>query len=218
VGGTKIGETFNRDWARRFRIFKHTTPAQLHDVVGNEPFNSFHKFLFVRDPIKRFKSATQFLYQVVKEERDWVLSAYSNEYLDEINNLKSVSDLVSSKLFRFIIDKAPASCNESELCFKPQSLYYCYLYDAYRESSSFYKLENLDESLNSLVDLSIVTHSEIEKSQVMIRRRNQSKKLLPSELRESDIKLLKDVFSEDYSLFAYDPTGYDRNISIPLGL
>jgi hypothetical protein len=204
VGGTKTGEVFNGEWAQRFRLFKHTTPSALRKVIGEDLFSRFHKFLFVRDPIQRFSSATQFLHQVVTEEREWVLRAYPEDHLNEILDLRSVQDAVCSNFFKSICDKDPGSCNEPELWFKPQSLYYSYLHHNYLGSSSFYKLENLESSIRLLCEMAIVTDSEIDLSQVLNVRSNESKKLLSSELDESIVLKLKEIYSEDYSLFGYN--------------
>jgi hypothetical protein len=203
IGGTMIGEVFNHQWARRFRLFKHTTPSDLRKVIGEDLFNRYNKFLFVRDPIERFASATQFLHQVVSEEREWIFEAYSEEHINEILNLQSVNDAVHSSFFQSICDKDPGSCNEPELCFKPQSLYYSSLLLSYSGSSSFYKLENLESAIRALLKMSIVTDSEVENSQVLKTKSNASKKLLSAELDESNVRELKAIFSEDYSLFGY---------------
>ena len=203
IGGTKTGEVFNGEWARRFRLFKHTTPNTLHRIIGDDEFISFHKFLFVRDPIERFKSAVQFLFQVVREERDWAIRAYTEEQLNEIRDLKSVQCAINSKFFRLICDKNPGSCNESELCFKPQSYYYSYLCTSYPETSEYYKIEELEDSINRLVSLGLVTKLEVEKSHVLKSRSNVSKKILESDLDEKSISDLKEIFAEDYRLFQY---------------
>lgn len=203
IGGTKTGEVFNGDWARRFRLFKHTTPNALRKVIGDQAFNTFHKFLFVREPLERFKSATQFLYQVVKEEREWVLKAYPEEHLNEILDLRSIEDAVHSSFFKAICEKDPGSCNESELCFKPQSLYYSYLHANHPESSKFYKLESLEDAVASLISQAIVTDSEVEKSCILESRSNVSKKLLDSGLSEPASLRLKEIYAEDYKLFGY---------------
>jgi hypothetical protein len=203
IGGTKTGEVFNGEWARRFRLFKHTTPSALRKVIGEDLFNRYNKFLFVRDPIERFASATQFLHQVVSEEREWVLRAYPEDHLNEILDLKSVGDAVHSSFFKAICDKDPGSCNEPELWFKPQSLFYTFLHQNYLSSSSFFKLENLEDAIRILREMSIVNDSEIEKSQVLNARSNVSKKLLSPDLDESVTTELKKIYSDDYSLFGY---------------
>lgn len=203
IGGTKTGEVFNGDWARRFRIFKHTTPPSLRRVIGEHIFGEYFKFLFVRDPISRFKSATQFLYQVVKEERDWVLRAYSEDHLNEIIGLRSVAQAISSSFFTSICDKNPGSCNESEMCFKPQSIFYDLLRSEYGDSSSFFRLENLGESLESLIGRGVLTREEVDGSAVLKEKSNQSQKLLEEGLDNSAILRLKAIFESDFAMFGY---------------
>lgn len=203
IGGTKTGEVFNGDWARRFRIFKHTTPPGLKRVIGEHIFGEYFKFLFVRDPISRFKSATQFLYQVVKEERDWVLRAYSEDHLNEIIGLRSVAQAISSSFFTSICDKNPGSCNESEMCFKPQSIFYDLLRSEYGNSSSFFRLENLGKSLESLIGRGVLTPEEVDASAVLREKSNQSQKLLEEGLDDSAISRLKVIFESDFAMFGY---------------
>ena len=203
IGGTKTGEVFNGDWARRFRIFKHTTPPSLRRVIGEHIFGEYFKFLFVRDPISRFKSATQFLYQVVKEERDWVLRAYSEDHLNEIIGLRSVAQAISSSFFGSICDKNPGSCNESEMCFKPQSVFYDLLRSDYGDSSSFFSLENLGESLDFLIKKGVITREEVDGSVVLREKSNQSQKLLDEVLDDAAVFKLKDIFESDFATFGY---------------
>lgn len=202
IGGTNTGEVFNGDWARRFRIFKHTTPPSLRRVIGERIFGEYFKFLFVRDPISRFKSATQFLYQVVKEERDWVLRAYSEDHLNEIIELRSVAQAISSSFFTSICDKNFGSCNESEMCFKPQSIFYDLLRSEYGDSSSFFRLDNLGESLESLIEKGVLTHEEVNGSAVLKEKSNQSQKLLEEGLDNAAIVRLKAIFESDYAIFS----------------
>jgi hypothetical protein len=204
IGGTGIGEVFNGDWARRFRVFKHTTPADLRQILGDQVFGNYYKFMFVRDPITRFKSASQFLYQVVKEERDWVLRSYSEDHLSEIRALQTVGDVIKSSFFSSICEKSQGSCNEPEMWFKPQSIYYELLGAEYANSSSFYKLENLEESIRDIAARGVFTESELNASSIFKVKSNQSKKLISDELSNDDIKHLKILYSSDYKLLGYN--------------
>jgi len=201
IGGTQTGEIFNGCWARRFKLFKHSTPDEAQKVIDKELLNDYRKLIFVRDPIHRFKSAAQFLYQVVKEKRDWILDAYSNEELSEIASLESLTQVIGSSFFARISEKDPGRCNESELCFHSQSHYLPSDPEINNNNFNFYKLDALEESLVDLINNGIITESEVSKSGVLVKRSNKSDKSLADNLSDKDLGILRNIYSMDYDNF-----------------
>ena len=61
LGGTGLGEAVQGYYARRFGLRKHSSAEDARRVMGEERFDSFFSFAFVRNPFTRLASAYHFL-------------------------------------------------------------------------------------------------------------------------------------------------------------
>jgi hypothetical protein len=61
IGGTGSGQAIARYFSNRFGLRKHSTAMQVRKIVGEETWQSYFKFGFVRNPYTRLVSAFQFL-------------------------------------------------------------------------------------------------------------------------------------------------------------
>lgn len=50
LGGTAKGEVLNREWQALGRIHKHSTAAEVKKHVGDDTWNDYFKFSFIRNP------------------------------------------------------------------------------------------------------------------------------------------------------------------------
>lgn len=61
VGGTELGEALQHAYKRRFGLTKHSTAAEIRDVVGADTWGGYTSFAFVRDPYARAQSTFHFM-------------------------------------------------------------------------------------------------------------------------------------------------------------
>ena len=61
IGGTGFGESIQTAYQRRFGIAKHSTAAEIQQVVGQVTWRKFFTFAFVRNPFARAVSVFNFL-------------------------------------------------------------------------------------------------------------------------------------------------------------
>jgi hypothetical protein len=61
VGGTAFGEHVQGYFRRRFGLSKHSSAAQIRDVMGNDAWAAYKSVTFVRNPYRRLQSTYEFL-------------------------------------------------------------------------------------------------------------------------------------------------------------
>lgn len=61
LGGTGMGEAAQGYYSRRFGLRKHSRASEVRKVIGEERFDAFFTFSFVRNPFNRLASAYHFL-------------------------------------------------------------------------------------------------------------------------------------------------------------
>jgi hypothetical protein len=61
IGGTPLGEAVQPFMSDRFGLRKHSTAANIRDVVGAASFQSYFSFCLVRNPFNRLQSTYHFL-------------------------------------------------------------------------------------------------------------------------------------------------------------
>lgn len=71
IGATEFGEKIQDAYFERFEIRKHSTLTEIHHLVGENIFNSFYKFSFVRNPFDRIFSAYNFLREWESPQKDF---------------------------------------------------------------------------------------------------------------------------------------------------
>lgn len=89
IGGTQLGEALSAHYMKRFGMRKHSPASDIRKVVGDDIWNTYYKFAFVRDPFARLNSVWSFL----NKWRDWPRS----EIMDEFG---SIDDFVASDFFK----------------------------------------------------------------------------------------------------------------------
>lgn len=89
IGATTFGEQIAGPYSRRFQIRKHSTAAEIRDVVGEDVWDDSFTFAFVRHPLSR----TYSLYKFLKTTwRNW-------EGSEVMDGLDTFRQFVESDLF-----------------------------------------------------------------------------------------------------------------------
>lgn len=84
LGGTKYGDEIEVPYRRRFRLHKHSGADAIASVVGEEVWNDYFTFAFVRNPFDRLVSAYHFY-------RQW-----PHRSVDEVREMGSFKEFVFS--------------------------------------------------------------------------------------------------------------------------
>lgn len=69
VGGTATGEALQPIYKKAFHLAKHSTAAEIQDVMGLERFRSYYTFAIVRNPYTRAYSTYNWLFRQYKLEK-----------------------------------------------------------------------------------------------------------------------------------------------------
>jgi hypothetical protein len=86
IGGTKIGELLQPEYAKRYGLSKHSTASKVAKVLAND-WISYYKFAVVRDPYERFYSTYYFL-------RNW--DGPNVEFTNNINKFQNINEFILS--------------------------------------------------------------------------------------------------------------------------
>lgn len=206
IGGSQLGEFFQKHWTPEYKLDKHTLPHFVRKVMGPDLFDSYFKFVLIRDPVDRFRSAAQFMREQIASGAPWILEAFLvQKHIKEIEKIRSVHQFLHSNFLREILASEPTEYGDIARLFQPQSIY-CKL----KVKSRWEHMENfqpllLDPLANSLAVLSqkgVVRESEITDSNILDQRFNTSSKTLPEELGSEDLEILRVLYNEDYKLIA----------------
>lgn len=192
LGGTKIGEAFKDLWAPRFGLDKHSLPSEIKKVIGEDAYQTYKKFVVVRDPVSRFLSAFNFVRTLIDTKADWFLSSLEYKAMDGI---ESPEQFLTGKYFQNTLTMEAARAHEIRRWFMPQSIYWD-AKEAENRRFSFFKLESLAQSTLPLRDAGIIRNDH------ELTRENKStthQAALASETLEN----VKRIYYEDYHNFQF---------------
>ena len=68
VGGTKYGEQIQWPYMERFGLHKHSRAREIKQVVGDDVWNEYYTFAFVRNPYTRAISLYTFIEKMIKSQ------------------------------------------------------------------------------------------------------------------------------------------------------
>jgi hypothetical protein len=152
IGGTERGEAYQNLWSSRFGIYKHSTPIELINVIGAEEYQSFRKFVVVRNPVSRFKSAYNFLRSEGVRSSEWFKR--TDEANMKIFDLP-LKDFIETDYVRAATSGAWAEMSDVMKFFAPQRMYWD-TDEADSKRFFFFKMEDLVVStklLNHFLDI-----------------------------------------------------------------
>jgi hypothetical protein len=192
IGGTPLGEAFQQTWSLRFGIYKHTTPRILCALIGDERYRTYRKFIVVRDPLARARSAYGYFSFLIKSNSSWFVS--SEEY-SQMDGLESFENFVNGTYFSRALEANPDRATDFQKCILPQAIYYDKR-SADDDNFIWFRLEDLISSALPLVNLRIL----------------RTLKALPKEnssaskgafVSDETRRYLQSAYRADYELFGY---------------
>lgn len=132
LGVTEFGQALSPLYFKRFGIRKHSQAEEIRNVLGDQKWNQFYSFSFVRQPFNKLISAYSFLKY---SWRGWSGS-------DIMDSFDSFEEFVMSDFF---LTPGP------DRIFAPQ-FRFCYDSNDQCILDFIGKVERLDEDLNSLLN------------------------------------------------------------------
>ena len=200
LGSTKVGELINDYYAERYGLHKHSSLMDVYRVAGNQLVDSYFKFALVRNPISRICSLYNFVSSIVNEilvDKQITIGQLREEY--EFRKVEhpelqwfSVECAVNQDFDQFIRNRDLAQCDKA---LWPQATFL--MVDDYIGLDKYYRLEDLDASL---ADIEARLGIEFQ-----VRHDNQStiRLVKPNDLAGDDIKHIRSMYKDDFSLFGY---------------
>ena len=199
IGGTETGEARQGSFRARYGLGKHSLPAEVKAVVGRPLYEQYFKFAFVRDPVYRFISASQFVKHHVNLRSSWMVGALGHGCTKEIRRVRTVSQMMRSQLVQGVFDRLAARpdarFNDIELCFAPQSLYL----DAYERDAgrfAYLQLNEMDKAMSLLQSRGVVD-AEVSLGHAHL---NTSPPVLEVDIGAEHLAQLRSWYRLDYSL------------------
>lgn len=171
----------------------------MEAVVGRPLYEQCFMFAFVRDPVYRFISASQFVKRHVDLGTSWMAGALGHGCIKEIRRIRTVSQVMRSQLVQGVFDRLVANpaarFNDVELCFAPQCLYL----DASERDAGRFAYLRLDEMEKAWSILR--AHGVVDAGVAPARARlNSSAPVLQADIGESSLTQLRSWYRSDYML------------------
>ena len=194
LGSTKFGEEIQNFYRARFNLYKHSTAIETRKQVGDDIWNEYFTFTFVRHPYSRALSFYSYIKRMVQAR------GITKNDLDSLRNMQQdpVTNWPWPAIFHYL-----ESDNFTEFIQKKNI----------RPQSEWI----LDEDENIMVDF-IGTVENINKDMTMVAEKidvnlpplemyNQSgsESIDLSFMDENDYEYLYQEFKKDFEILNYDP-------------
>ena len=186
IGGTAIGELLQPHYKQRYGLSKHATIVEIEKAMGSDAIRDYFIFSFVRNPYHRVISIFKFL-------RKWKGWAGHQDF----NNYNDINDFINSELFK---TQGP------DRMFNPQCYWIKKAESQELGINYFGKVENIDNSLNELVEIigltPVIGNLKVEvKNKSRIESTDQAPNL---ELSRKSLDFLNSRYALDFQLFGYE--------------
>jgi hypothetical protein len=120
IGGGGREDFVTDFWSGRYGLFKHSLPSEVRRAVGDKNYAAYRKFIVVRDPIQRLRSAYKFFRASISSNASWFVQSPDFPALD---GMSSIDEFVSGRYFLGAL-KADAECaSDIQRCILPQVAY-----------------------------------------------------------------------------------------------
>jgi hypothetical protein len=194
IGGTEEGEFFQKFYSSKYKIFKHTSPQELINVIGLKKYRGYYKFVVVRNPVERFISTYNFIKDLYDKKVEWFLRQSDLELIDSISTFDY---FVESSFVRKSLQKNVLNSSDIEKCIIPQAGYF----DDEEMNAGrfdFFRLEDLKNSCVALVACKVTD------SLYKFERLNSSSHSLKKEdLEFKTLNIISNYYKIDYEKFDY---------------
>ena len=177
LGGTEFGEKLNKLYKERFNLHKHSYAQKIKEIMGEDVWNDYFSFSFVRNPYDRAVS----LYNWCRKGN------FDFPICQEAINAKDFSQFIRGKCFK----KLP---NQLEyLTDKKENIIVNFIG----------RQESIQDDFDSICTRIDIPTIDMRKFKYNVRNRafNSYQDYYSS---ENDIKIVKSQFADDLAFFNYN--------------
>jgi hypothetical protein len=194
IGVTKIGELYQNFYSPKYKIFKHTSPQELINVIGLKKYRSYFKFIVVRNPVERFVSTYNFFKDSYDKKVEWFLKSCSLELIDSISTFDY---FIESSFVRKTLQKNVLNSTDIEKCIIPQIEYFD---DEEMNAGrfAFFRLEDLNNSCTALITNKIM--DSLYKFEAF---NSSTAKIKNNDLDSKKINIISNYYKIDLEKFGY---------------
>jgi hypothetical protein len=197
-GGTNFGEKIQQSYFERFNLHKHSTAQEIRQVVGNDIWDNYFTFTFVRNPYDRAVSLYTWVERMVKKAGYKRFAPFKFVRKKNFWNFPATQAFLRTNSFsEFIRDN---DLLERAAGMRPQATW---LVDDKEGLIVDYvgKVENLKNDFNAIAKkLQLAPHP------IGVHNRSRSRNREAYLNRHSDYEFLYHHFRRDFELFDYDPS------------
>ena len=205
IGGTQFGEAVNRHYQKRHGFYKHSTSQEVRSVVGEQVWNDYFTFTFVRHPYSRILSLYKYAARMVDSQRSPYLKRLPRKGRRKhpMWQWEAIQAYVQTNSFSEFIRHPQYHADEASL---PQTHW---IQDEHgQEIIDFVgRVENLEADLRIVAD-------RVGLPAFKLTQKNRSAPGSGPEHfpTEEDYRLLEEAHQADFERFDYDP-----KMRIPIG-
>lgn len=187
IGGTALGEAIQPFMRKRYGLSKHVTASQMREIVGEDVWESFYKFTFVRNPFMRCYSTFNFL-------KGW--EAIPDKFRVEMQAFNSFESFVLSDFW--------ANSNGPDRIMKPQATWTLSGKDGDEVIlDCIGKVETIDVDLGNILAMLGLSGTNNDENMTMVPTRNRSRPIGTLAWPESVVERIRQRYVQDFQLFGY---------------
>ena len=199
VGGTKYGEQIQWPYMKRFGLHKHSQAREIKQVVGDDIWDEYFTFAFVRNPYTRAVSLYTFIEKMIKSQgfkRHFRSIPFSSVKKSEVWSWPgTVAYLQSNNFSEFIRNKHYIEAPGAE----PQANW---IKDENGEILIDFvgKVENIQKDFQEILCKIGINIENVEKKNTS-KKKKQLNDYFSS---EDDYRYLYELYKDDFETFGYD--------------
>ncbi len=203
LGGTDLGEAIYPCYSERFLLRKHSLPEEVAEVIGDETYSTYRKFVVIRHPVTRAQSVYKFLKTQFKNQSAWFMNS---DDASRVDGLETFESFVEGTYFRHALATEPRAATDMQRWILPQSNWVdrrAYLAKRF----DVFKLEEL------IADCTPLTARGYVRSRCTLPHHNASESF-DAPLSPSVTRVLESAYASDFKFFGYSPRVIDSLASL----